>query len=142
MYDMHRTEIQMTSGTSVIDCTSTGDKARWSPLFYQAVVRAMAVVSNATPGDAGVIKADLRPTFGSDSSRTDGTVATINIATTHVAGKVVYHYPASPVTVSPGQEVVIEVTDASASLNGAKISLIVEWVYDTVGNNTAMVATT
>ncbi len=94
------------------------------------------------------MKFDLRPTTGSDTSRTDGTVATINLATTHTfsAGSVqpvIYHRPTTPIIVKPGQEVVAEVTDASASVTAASITLWVEPVYSTPGvDNTAMIATT
>lgn len=146
-YTHTKYEVPMTTGTSVLDLTSTGDKARWSPAMVPHIVRAVAIILNATPGDSGVVKGDLRPTIGSDTSRTDGTVFTINLATSHTftAGtvrKVIYHVPAAPVTVMPGQEVVVEVTDASASVNGAKISFLVEPAWDQPGNITGMVATT
>ncbi len=147
MYDTGRYEVRLTSGTATLDFTSTGDKAIWGPNFVSHVVRAVAIALNATPGDAGVIKGDLRPSRGSDTSRTDGTVFTINLATGHTfvagtTGPVIYHVPTSPVTVTPGQEVVVEVTDASASVNAATVTFWVEAVYDRPGNQTGMTATT
>lgn len=140
-YPSGKYEVQMlkSTGEAAVDLTSTGDKALWGPMFVPHVVHAAAIGLNGTPGDAGVVKFDLRPTIGSDTSRTDGTVATINLATTHTftAGSgqpVVYHQVSSPVTVYPGQTVVAEVTDASAVADGARIVLWVEPVYETPGN--------
>lgn len=141
-YDHTKYEINL--GT--LDLTSTGDKANWGPGMVPHIVRAVAIIVNATPGDAGVIKGDLRPTRGSDTSRTDGTVFTINLATSHTftAGttrKIIYHVPSTPVTIYPGQEVVVEATDASASVNAARVCLLVEPSWDQPGNLTGMVAT-
>lgn len=136
------------TGERVVDLSSTGDKALWGPNFVTHIVIAMAVALNATPGDAGVLKFDLRPTTGSDTSRTDGTVGIINLATTHTftAGSVqpvVFYRPTTPIVVKPGQEVVAEMTDASASVTAASITLWVEPVYSTPGvDNTAMIVTT
>ncbi len=146
MYTTGRYEVRMTSGTATIDATSTGDKAIWGPVFVPHIVRAVAVSLNADPGDAGVVKFDLRPTRGSDTSRTDGTVGTVSLATSHdfTAGStpaVIYHVPSSPVTVSPGQEVVCEVTDASANCSAVVVGLWVEAIYDRPGNSTGMTAT-
>lgn len=148
-------EVQMLKGTGerLVDLSSTGDKALWGPMFVPHIVHAMAVSPNATPGDAGVLKLDLRPTTGSDTNRTDGTVATINLATSHTVtagtiSKVIYHQVSSPVTVYPGQELVAEMTDASASVTAAAITLWVEPVYEAPGNivglstSSTMVATT
>jgi len=141
-YDHTKYEVDL----GILDLTSTGDKATWGPGLVPHIVRAVSIVIDATPGDAGVVKGDLRPTRDSDTSRTDGTVFTINLATSHTftAGtgpKVVYHVPSSPVKVLPGQEVVIEVTDASASVDEARVCLLVEPSWDQPGNITGMVAT-
>ncbi len=155
MYTENRREeiVLATTGEQFLDLSSTGDKGTWGPGFVPCIVRAAAIVLNATPGDAGVIKGDLRPTRGSDTNRTDGTVFTINLATSHTftAGsvqKVIYHIPTTPVTVYPGQEVVVEVTDASASVTAARVVLYLEAIYSTPGNivtesgTTTMVVTT
>lgn len=135
------TEVPMTVGTAVLDLTTIGDKARWSPAFQPAIVRAVGIQLNAAPGDAGVVKGDKRPTFGSDTGRGDGDVFVANLATTHAAGNVVYK-KALNVKISPGEEVVIEVTDASAAVSAAKISLFIEQAPEEPGNITAMKAST
>lgn len=128
------------TGTTNLDLTSTGDKARWAPGLVPVTIRQVAVLLNAAPGDAGVLKVDKRPTYGSDTSRGDGDVTTINLATSHAAGKVVYKSGLN-VTINPGQEIVFEMTDASASVNGAQISMLIEPSYEQPANLTAMVAT-
>jgi len=130
----------MTTGTAVLDLAgSTGDKARWAPIF-PTTIRFVALLLNAIPGDAGVVKGDIRPTFGSDTNRGDGDAFVINLATSHVAGGMVYKEV--NVTLQPGQELVVECTDASASVSAAKMSLWVETVYDRPLNNAKMVAST
>lgn len=118
-------EVQLIDGAATLDLTSTGDKARWSPGFRPYVVRAVSIQLNAAPGDAGVVKFDKRITFGSDTGRGDGDVAIVNLATAHPAGESIYKGGLN-VEIQPGQEVVMEVTDASASVNGAKAILLVE----------------
>lgn len=149
MYTNSMYEVQMLKGTGerLVDLTSTGDKALWAPMFVPHIVHAMAVGINATPGDAGVLKLDLRPTTGSDTGRTDGTVATINLATSHTitagtVSKVIYHRVSSPVTVYPGQELVAEMTDASASVSAAAITLWVEAMYENPANIAGLSTTT
>ena len=46
----------------------------------------------------------------------------------------IYHKLTTPFTVYPGQEVVVEVTDASASVDEAKISFWVEAIYEDPDN--------
>ena len=147
MYTNHRYEVRMTSGTAFVDVTSTGDKAVWGPAFVPHIVRAVAISLSADPADTGTVKFDLRPTRGSDTSRTDGTVGTIELLTTHnfTAGElpaVIYHVPTSPVTVYPGQEVVCEVTASAAGPSACSVSMWVEAFYDDPDNQTGMTATT
>lgn len=136
-------EIRMAAvtGTTNLDLTSTGDKARWAPGQQPVIIRGVAVALNAAPGDAGVVKIDVRPTYGSDTSRGDGDGGVVNLLTSHTAGKVVYKLGLNK-AVNPGMEVVAEVTDASASVNSAQITLLVEPAYEQPANITAMVATT
>ena len=139
MYTNARYEVPMTNGTSVLDLTSTGDKAYWGPVCVPHYIHMVGVVIDATPGDAGVIKGDLRLTRDSDTNRTDGTVFTIALATSHTVtagsvSKVIYHKLTTPFLVVPGQEVVVEVTDASASVDEAKISFWVEAVWQDPDN--------
>lgn len=140
MYTSGQHEIPLTTGTATLDLTSTGDKARWSPGFKKARIRGIGIAINAAPGDAGVVKFDKRPTFGSDTNRGDGDVEIINLATTHAAGAIIY--TRCNVQVNPGQEVVMEVTDASANVNAAKCSLLVEYDEEQPANISAMVETT
>lgn len=141
MYSNQMDEIALTVGTATLDFTSTGDKARYSPALNPVYIRGLAIQSNATPGDVGVVKLDKRPVFSSDAGRGDGDVGVVNITTAHVQGKVVYKY-FTPVKISPGEEVVLEVTDASAALNGVKAVLLVTPSWEIPGNITPMVLST
>lgn len=132
-------EVPMTNAAATLDLTSTGDKARWSPGLSPMIVRGVVVQLNAQPGDVGVLKGDKRPTFGSDTSRGDGDVFTLNLlaSAVHAAGKSVYKMGLN-VTINPGQEVVVEMTDASAAVNAAKVTLLVEPSPEQPANITAM----
>lgn len=134
-------EVQLVDGTGVLDLTTTGDKARWSPGFRPYVIRGVAVMLNAAPGDAGVVKFDKRITFGSDTGRGDGDVAVVNLATAHPAGESIYKGNLN-VEIKPGEEVVMEVTDASASVNGARAVLFLEARPEAPANLAGMTAST
>lgn len=130
--DCYEVNMLRSSGEPLQTMASTGDVAIWGPGFRPHVVRAVALVLNADPNSAGVLKFDLRPTRGSDTNRTDGTVGTLSWATTDTftAGsevRIIYEELGnSAVTVYPGQEVVAEVTDADTSNDGVRIVLFVE----------------
>lgn len=137
------TEVHLKSGTGTtgLDLTSTGDKSRWAPGLSPVVIRGIGVVLNAIPGDAGVVDFDKRVTYGSDTGRVTDSVGKINLATSHVAGQVVYKMGLN-ITVNPGQEVVLAVSDASASVNGAAAFLLIEPSPEQPANITAMKLTT
>lgn len=124
---------------SNLDMTSTGVKARFAIPFKCVLIRC-AVVVNAAPGDAGIVLFKKRPTLGSTSG--ESTAATVNLATTHTAGKVVYKDLATLVEFSEGDELVAEVTDASANVNAGGVFAIVRQVPEVIGNNTDGIATT
>jgi hypothetical protein len=117
---------------------STGDKGDWAPGYVPHVIRAVAVVVTNTIGAAGVVKFDKRPTAGSDTSRGDGDIAEINLATTHDAGEVVYVDGLDEV-INPGEEVVVEVTDACAASDTGHIIIYVEPYWEQPENNADMI---
>jgi hypothetical protein len=136
-YPHSRALVPMTVGTATLDFTTTGDKARWSPGYLKVIIRAVAVELNAAPGDAGIVRFDKRVTFASDTGRINGGVATVNLATTHAAGSVVYKDGLNA-TIEPGEEVVVTVTDASAGVSGAKVTLYVEPQWENPANFSKM----
>jgi hypothetical protein len=136
-YDNTQYEMSVAS----LDLTSTGDKAEFNFGYVPHIIRAAAVILNAAPGDAGVVKFDKRVTYESDTGRGDGDVAVINMLTTHSAGQVIYKNNLA-VEIKPGEQVVAEVTDASASVTAATVVLFVEPAWETPANRTIMVETT
>jgi hypothetical protein len=123
-----------------LSLASTADVADWACGMVPHRIRAVGVVITNTVGSAGIVKLDKRPTAGSDTSRGDGDVCTINLATTHDAGEVVYKTGLN-VEILPGQEVVAEVTDACASGDTAHVVMLVEPRWDQPANNTKMIET-
>lgn len=125
-----------------VDFNATGDKLLFAPAQPIEVYRFGFQTIEAMDPDAGgfVIALDIRPTIGSDTSRTEVETITRADADTVAAGKVVYKDviiavaaaagddtltggattqtstlnvgPSGPKHVMPGQEIVIEVTNA------------------------------
>lgn len=144
----HAKEVIMrrATGEDRIDLTSTGDVATWGCGLYAHKILAWSITCDATPGDAGVVKLDVRLARDSDTGRTDGTAGTINLATTHVSASgavtVVYQdLGVSGVIVYPGYEVIAEVTDASASVDEALIVLLVEPIFTPFAGVTSLAST-
>jgi hypothetical protein len=149
MYDTGRYEAMMVTAAGVpmvtVAATSTTGLLFWSPQCVPHIVRMIAMNLNVTPGDAGIILFEKRPTYSSDTSKT--TMATINLATTHTvtAGsqpRIVYIE--TNFVVNPGEELVMNVSDASAATTLARVSLWVEAAYSRPLNTVsgAMVPTT
>lgn len=127
------------TGDPTIDATTTGDKVHCYITFRCVVVR-FGVLLNAAPGDAGAIDFDKRVLYASDTGRVDKAVGTINLTTSHAAGNIVYKDPTAQVELAPGDEVVVEVTDASAAVTEARAFLIVREVPEVAANQSDMKA--
>lgn len=124
---------------SAADLNSLADVGRYSPgLSPVYVVGVVALITNDIAA-AGVVKFDKRPTFGSDTGRGDGDVAVLNLTTAHTGGKAVYKLP-TPVKISPGEEVVAEVTDVTGASDTADIIIVLSPSSEQPANVSAMVA--
>lgn len=116
--------------------TSTGDKFILTPAKPIDILRWGYVITVAKDATTMIVQLDKRPTAGSDSSRT--TIGEITDAAARAQGAVVYQEPgtgtsaaltqstgadgslvnvdpAGPYHITPGQQVVVEVTDAADS---------------------------
>ena len=118
---------------------SLADITTWSPTVPHKITMVALVIDNDVAA-TGQVKLDKRPTAGSDTGRGDGDVSIINLTTAHTQGKVVYQNV--NVTVNPGQEVVVEVTDITGAGDTADCVLWVEPVWSQPTNVAAMVLTT
>ena len=108
---------------SASSLTSTADIDIFTPTFPVEVYEFGIVVTTAlTASDNLIIAADLRTVAGSDTGRGSGDVGTLTIAAGSSdgveAGDVITCRPTTPVVVLPGQQVVIEVTNAVAAGDG------------------------
>ncbi len=110
------------------------------------VFLAGAVVCESCIGTSGttpVVKYDKRPTAGDDTSRGDGDIAHLILATT-AAGKVMYDRVAKGTVLEPGEEVVVQlVTAATGSPKTGHIKpfLLVKQIPEVLGNLSDMVET-
>jgi hypothetical protein len=121
----------------LVDFNATGDKFSYAPVRPAKIWRFGIIVKTAMNPDAGGfdLALDLRPTVGSDTSRVEKVVLNRADAELVAAGGIVYKDvvlavaesevtglsattnkvnvgPDGPLDVSPGQEVVLEVTNA------------------------------
>lgn len=118
---------------------STGVKGSWTPGLTPVKVRAVAIVNDNAIGDAAIVHAR----YGTAGlATTAGTlIAAITLPLALAAGKVVYKKDLD-VLVSPGQEIIFDVSDAGAAGDIGTMVLLVEPVWERPGNNTSMQATT
>jgi len=118
IFTQRRTQV-----SAQINVNSTGDKMTFTPASPVNIVR-WGIIADALI-DVGVgmtIKADHRPTAGSDTGRGDGDVGDITVTADIAAGKGAYTEeigtPAATAAqakfeVDPGEQVVFQVTDAA-----------------------------
>lgn len=122
----------------LVDFNATGDKFSIAPVAPIDIVRFGIIVKTAMNPDAGgfVLALDYRPTVGSDTNRVQKDVLTRADAELVAAGGIVYRSPelpvaasavsgapgiggqsvyvgpSGPVRINPGEEAVLEVTNA------------------------------
>lgn len=125
------------------DLNAVGDMAlaTWAPAFQPAWVVGVAAINDNALVGAGEIRFDKRPTFGSDAGRGDGDVGILILAASLPAGSVQYKL-VTPVKVSPGQEVVAQLTDAGGAGDLADVVLLLSPSPEVPANIAAMVAST
>lgn len=132
-------EVVVAKDASLATAADIGD---WAPGYFPAIIRAAAIVFTTAVNATGQVKLDKRPTAGSDTSRGDGDVATLNYTTTTGAqGKVVYKDKLD-VAIAVGEEVVWQVTDATPTAGAGHLVMVVEVRHDTPANEADMAATT
>lgn len=135
-YTHSKYEVVVATDASLASAADIGD---WAPGYVPHYIRAAALVLTTSPDDAGQVKVDKRPTSGSDTSRGDGDVAQIDYTTDEDQGEVVY-IDGIDIKVSPGEEVVFEVSDATPTAGAAHLILYVEPSWEIPGNNSSMIA--
>lgn len=117
----------------LVDFNATGDKFSFAPVSKIQVWRFGAIIKTAMDPDAGGfdLALDHRTVVGSDTGRTEKAVLNRADAETVAAGKVLYKDvilavaeatagdgskvnvgPAGPLEVNPGEQIVLEVTNA------------------------------
>ena len=125
-----------------VDLNATGDKFGFAPACPIDIYRFGLISAVALDPDAGgfVLALDLRPTAGSDTNRVEKDTLTRADAQTVAAGKVVYRDviipvaettgndgskvnvgPSGPLHVRPGEEVILEVTNALGAAGTARL---------------------
>ncbi|MBU2550231.1 MAG: hypothetical protein KKB20_17615 [Proteobacteria bacterium] len=112
------------------------------PFKCEVLMAGLTIVETCAGTTPGVVKFDLRPTAGSDTSRGDGDIATFAMGTT-AAGKVLYDKAGIGTTLEPGNEVVVEIaTQPVTGPAGQFIPfLLVKPVPETIANLDNMVET-
>jgi hypothetical protein len=123
------------------DLNALGDitGATWAPAFQPAYVIGVAAINDNALVGAGEIRFDKRPTFGSDAGRGNGDAGILILAASLPAGSVQYKF-ITPVKVSPGQEIVAELTDVGGAGDLADVVLLLSPSPEVPANIAAMVA--
>ena len=88
-----------------------------------------------TEATALVVKADKRPTAGSDTGRGDGDLGSITFGASNLQGKVLTDTPTSRLTLDRGEEMVLQVTTASTCDKAVAFEVLVERIAEVDGNN-------
>jgi hypothetical protein len=115
---------------------TVGDKGvPYTPGYQPVVVRGFAVVTKAVMSCAGLVALDKRATAGSDTGRTE--LDTVAISNATPVGSVVF-VDGLNTKVSPGEELVAEVTDATGTASSLKVIAILEWSPESPANNSDM----
>jgi hypothetical protein len=123
------------------DLNALADAGVWSPGLAPHVVRGVAIVNQNVIGGAGEVRLDLRPLAYSDTNRGDGDVAIVTIPNALPAGQVLYKMAVNGgVKVSPGQQVVVQVTDVTATGDLGDVIIQVERMWENPLNNALMTA--
>lgn len=125
---MYELGLQKEIGSVDADVSGAGDLMTFTPGMPVEIVEFGYIVKTAIVDAAGglVMKADIRPTAESDTSRGDGDGGVMTLTSAQAnqaAGKVVSSRPATAALVYPGQQVVLELTTAPDS--GAAFPYIV-----------------
>ena len=113
------------------DLSAAGDKLVLSPAVPIEVLEFGFLLTAAvddTAGDGMVAKLDKRPTAGSETGRGDGDAGVMTLTQAQAdaleAGEVARSRPDSPALIYPGEEAVLQLTDAVA-VSGTGIPFIV-----------------
>lgn len=108
--------------------------AGFSPSYYPVIIRAVSISLNNALTNQLVVKFDKRPTFGSDTNRGDGDVAVVTIASADgTAGRTCFKDGLN-VRITPGQEVIPEVTDAAGGACTGDVFILFEYDPETPAN--------
>lgn len=122
------------NAVKLIDTSSTGDKLRYVVPF-KCEIRQLQAHVFSTVAEAVVIKADKRPTAGSDTGRGDGDLGSISLGASDQQGKVVVDTPSARLTLDRGEELVMQVTTASTCNKVVALEVLVERIAEVDGNN-------
>lgn len=121
-----------------IDLNSATVQANFCSL-QPMVIRMFGLTILNDVAAAGIVLLKRRPTAGSTTGEV--TISTLNLATTHTQGEVVYEDGLNT-QIQAGEELVVEVTDVTGAGDLAKATVWGEVAYEAPGNNTRLVLTT
>jgi len=134
--DVVKLDVNSAAGQSI---TTTGDKLFYAPPKRMIIRQMVVTVTTATTAaDPCTIALEHRPTAGSDAGRIQSGIPTVTIPGGSAAGTVWYKANLS-YEVDPGEQIVVDVTDASAA-GAASIAMVVEWSPQVPGNFAIMTA--
>ena len=131
-YEHGRNEHTLVSDGALASLAVIG---KFAPGYSPVTVRACSCIFTTGATAAGIVLFKKRPTAGSATG--ESTVATINFTSgTGAQGNCIY-VDGLDVTISPGEELIAEVTDVSATGNATCVASVGQ-SWETPANNTSM----
>ena len=122
------------------DISATGIEGTWAPGLVPHIVRGVAITVTNAIGAAGAVTFEIVTAGGAVDSGTD--IDTVNIPNGTAVGQVIYANTETTdwpnLKVSPGQEVIADVSDACAGGDTCNIHIMVEPQWEQPGNNSVM----
>jgi hypothetical protein len=121
------------------DLSSTGVKASWVPGVGKWRVRAVSCAIQNTIGAAGIV----RVAYGAlGIATTQGTeIAEFDLTTSHTTPNVLYN-DGLDVEIEPGEEIIVDVSDAAAAGDLCSVSMFAERIDERPGNLTNLIEET
>lgn len=135
-------EIPVILQSAQIDINATGDKATFTVPPFKCILYQVAVTCASADAGGATVKFDIRPTAGSDTSRGDGDAGVVTIPAASQSGKVLVDTAFRGLSVTPGQQIVMEVTAEGVAANAFAIGQVwLQYDPEEIGNLTKVVET-
>lgn len=127
-------EIPVLLQSAQFDVQTAADKATLTMPMFRTVIYAVGLTIAGTDTGGATVKFDIRPTAGDDTGRGDGDAGVVVIPASNQAGKVLIDTLKRGTALTPGQQVVVQVTAEGVSALNVIAHLWLQYDPEEVGN--------